>query len=665
MNKFNYTNLTPFKWFVLENFPFIEADFDALTEWQLFCKLGKEMNKIINSENTLGRQMENVTNAFIDLQNYVNNYFDNLDVQDEINNKLNEMAQDGTLQEIIAEYLNTKSLLCFDKVSDMINSENLIEGSYAQTFGFYNINDGGSKKYKIIKEQNAQNVNGKTKINLLHDDLYAISLNDKINVKEYGAKGDGITDDTETIQFCIDNFPHRTIYIPEGKYLITSPLDIKSGNDYQVDLYLDNNAEIFSNTNIESLLNIGKTVQGTYNHYEKGAICHIVGGMWNAENCKYAIYLTADRKFTTINNVNIYNCSKYGIYIANATITNNSADAFITNSKISGIGNAIDNENIGLYIQGSDNEINEVRIQRFSIGISIHGNGNIINNIHMTQSFITEELNTENFNNSIGIDLYGSGMDFFSNIYIDTFGKAIVINSNKRSSFVNLCTFYWYNQDTSITNIFTFKTISKLYVANSDIQTTSNGTNRIINLTECTDSNFRKYFINYNNYISFINSNAIRGTLFKEYDPINCLQIENKSYSNVNPIPFSINMTQDKWYPIAILRNGFYNFKVRNGNDEACEVNIFINFDGTQVTMSRTNIHHLSHIFNLGILSFETNDGIPYKYLAIKSNDTNSQLNPSIYDISGGFFSEIYSRERFYNNNYIDNPTVEASVQMN
>lgn len=101
MNKFNFNKLTPFKWFILENFPFIDADFDALTEWQLFCKLGKEMNKIINSENTLGTQMENVTNAFIDLQNYINNYFENLDVQEEINTKLNEMVEDGTLAEII------------------------------------------------------------------------------------------------------------------------------------------------------------------------------------------------------------------------------------------------------------------------------------------------------------------------------------------------------------------------------------------------------------------------------------------------------------------------------------------------------------------------------------------------------------------------------------
>ena len=85
---FNYIKLTPFKWFVLENFPFIEADFDALTEWQLFQKLGREMNKIINSENTLGNQVVNLTNAFNNLQDYVNNYFTNLDVQKKIWNIL-------------------------------------------------------------------------------------------------------------------------------------------------------------------------------------------------------------------------------------------------------------------------------------------------------------------------------------------------------------------------------------------------------------------------------------------------------------------------------------------------------------------------------------------------------------------------------------------------
>ena len=101
MNKYNYKYLNPFKWFILENFPFIEADFDALTNWQLFCKLGKEMNKIIDNLNSLGIETENLSQAFIELQNYVNDFFDNLDVQEEVNTKLDEMAENGTLEELI------------------------------------------------------------------------------------------------------------------------------------------------------------------------------------------------------------------------------------------------------------------------------------------------------------------------------------------------------------------------------------------------------------------------------------------------------------------------------------------------------------------------------------------------------------------------------------
>lgn len=101
MNKFEYEKLTPFKWYVLQNFPFIEADFDMITEYQLYCKVVEYLNNIIAKMNLTGEQMENVTNAMTELQNYVNNYFANLDVQEEINNKLDEMVEDGTLQDII------------------------------------------------------------------------------------------------------------------------------------------------------------------------------------------------------------------------------------------------------------------------------------------------------------------------------------------------------------------------------------------------------------------------------------------------------------------------------------------------------------------------------------------------------------------------------------
>ena len=149
MNKFEYKNLTPFKWFVLENFPFIEADFDALTEWQLFCKLGKEINKIIDSQNIVGEQAENLTNAFNNLKNYVDNYFNNLDVQDEINNKLNEMTESGELTEILAQYLQLASLLCFNTVNDLKNANNIANGSFVKTYGQDTYNDGLGAFYKI------------------------------------------------------------------------------------------------------------------------------------------------------------------------------------------------------------------------------------------------------------------------------------------------------------------------------------------------------------------------------------------------------------------------------------------------------------------------------------------------------------------------------------
>lgn len=87
---FDYKRLHPFKWYILENFPFLEDSIDVLTNYQLFCKLGEMYNKEVDAINTLGIQVEGLTD-----------WFDNLDVQDEINNKLDAMVEDGTLEEII------------------------------------------------------------------------------------------------------------------------------------------------------------------------------------------------------------------------------------------------------------------------------------------------------------------------------------------------------------------------------------------------------------------------------------------------------------------------------------------------------------------------------------------------------------------------------------
>lgn len=77
---------------------------DSLSYYELLCKVVDYLNNTIADVNTLGTDVDNLNKAFIQLQEYVNNYFSTLDVQEEINKKLDEMASDGTLYEIIRRY---------------------------------------------------------------------------------------------------------------------------------------------------------------------------------------------------------------------------------------------------------------------------------------------------------------------------------------------------------------------------------------------------------------------------------------------------------------------------------------------------------------------------------------------------------------------------------
>lgn len=95
-------NLTPFKLFTLQNFPYIEADFDAITNYQLFSKVVEYLNEVIANENTV----ESIVQQQIDNINVLYNWFLELDVQDEINNKLDAMAEDGTLTNLISRFMN-------------------------------------------------------------------------------------------------------------------------------------------------------------------------------------------------------------------------------------------------------------------------------------------------------------------------------------------------------------------------------------------------------------------------------------------------------------------------------------------------------------------------------------------------------------------------------
>ena len=113
----NYKPLRPFQLFVKSNFPFIENTYEALDNYGLYCKVVEYLNDVISNENTVESNVQALYNAFVELNTYVSNYFDNLDVQQEINNKLDEMVETGVMSDLIGYYVD-------NEIQPQINAQN-------------------------------------------------------------------------------------------------------------------------------------------------------------------------------------------------------------------------------------------------------------------------------------------------------------------------------------------------------------------------------------------------------------------------------------------------------------------------------------------------------------------------------------------------------------
>lgn len=93
--------------------------------------------------------LNNNSEVVKELQEYVSTYFDDLDIQDEIDTKLDEMAADGELSQILLDYLELNGLIVFDTIADMKLADNLIDGSYLRTLSKTSLATGDGAFYKV------------------------------------------------------------------------------------------------------------------------------------------------------------------------------------------------------------------------------------------------------------------------------------------------------------------------------------------------------------------------------------------------------------------------------------------------------------------------------------------------------------------------------------
>lgn len=430
-------NLPPFTKFCCSIGAIPSSYLESLSYYEMllwFCNYLQ--NTVIPSINNNADAVSELQKLYIDLKNYVDNYFTNLNIQQQINNKLDEMAESGYFENILTNYSNLTKV--FNTFDELIAQTNLTNNMKVKTLGYHYLNDGGGANYLITSNNEIPGF----KVNTQSENLYCVLIdNDNINLKQFGAYGDGIHDDTNALKNAINFLKSLTIKskalnINSGNYLITSSIElplyislislgnvkfIYSGeNEF---LHLINNDIIYSGLS-QNAYNIRNVLDGS-----KGVI--LIQGNGINQN-QTAIKIGEDTLGTThvthsawFNITNIY-IEKFtnGIYFTNIQ---NYMQRFY-NIVISNCQNGIINSNNSPQNSGEIITFN-------SCAILNNTNGIVINNI-INFNFDNSSIDY----NANGIILnYGGYYELnLSNCWLeadnDNLGKNFLIKSNSTSN---------------------------------------------------------------------------------------------------------------------------------------------------------------------------------------------------------------------------------------
>lgn len=121
----------------LPDLVFPAEDIKALSYRETLCKIHAKLTEVINqvnqNETNISNFTEDMTNKYNELvavwketQAWITNYFKNLDVQEEINNKLDDMVSDGTMSDLLAPFVVNGGMPKFvENISDMSNNNQI------------------------------------------------------------------------------------------------------------------------------------------------------------------------------------------------------------------------------------------------------------------------------------------------------------------------------------------------------------------------------------------------------------------------------------------------------------------------------------------------------------------------------------------------------------
>ena len=389
-------------------------DKESGTVLQQTARMYDKVNQLIRNFNDLSKETKETVEEYIlkftELKDFVDDYFDNLDVQEEINNKLDDMVEAGTLQEIITAYIQANVAWTFDTVSEMKTATNLVAGSYAQTLGFHTLNDGGGATYYITDSGTANEMDV-----IAIDSLYAnLVIPNQLSVKQTGAYGDNTHDDTAEIQRSLDLASN--VFIPNGTYLVDATVSLNISANQTV--LLDGNAILkaipndqtnYSVVNIDNVSNVslkGGCIKGDRNNHigtsgEWGMCLSIINGSSNItiENVKLedawgdGLYINEASNVIT-RNLEITNDRRNGVSVV-------SVDGYTSeNDKISNISGTAPEAGIDFEPNATTDKLSNILVNNLSIDSTTTALSFSLQNLDNTSTPVNITVNNYVNNNS-------------------------------------------------------------------------------------------------------------------------------------------------------------------------------------------------------------------------------------------------------------------------
>ncbi len=252
------------------------------------------------------------------------------------------------------------------------------------------------------------------------------SKNDFVVVTDYVPANTG-EDLGSHLQELINKNKGRTLYFPDGEYLISSSLRTQSAGPYSTTFFLSDNAVIkatddWRETNDnKALICIGGLAKANDNT-TNGSYYGVIGGIFDGNGKADGISVDCSRE-TFIYDVCIKNTVN-GIMIRDGA-NGHSSDADIENVTIIGNGNV---GTVGIYAVGYDNTFTDIKIYDVEIGFKTKSAGSAYRNIS-----IYNTKKQGNYLRTMGFQIDPGTDGFFYDCYTENIATAFNSTGSRES----------------------------------------------------------------------------------------------------------------------------------------------------------------------------------------------------------------------------------------